>query len=138
MRARIAVTSSGATITPFSRSGVDYVEILFTASGSFTVGRSVPWHSRALGGGGGAGGAGGDASSGVAGAAGSGVLLDWIATPRTVCAGAAGLVGVASAASTDATWGSGSKGAINATVGKGGDGFLFLVVRADQVNVVLA
>ena len=34
--------------------------------------------------------------------------------------------------------GSGSQGAINADVGKGGDGFLFLVVRADQASVVTA
>ncbi len=32
-------------------------------------------------------------------------------------------------------WGSGSGGSMMGTAGAGGDGFLFIVVRADEVNV---
>lgn len=92
----------------------------------------------ASGGGGGAGGTGADASAGVPATAGPGVLLDWIASPATVCIGGAGMLAAATDASPDAVLGSGTRGAINADVGKGGDGFLFLVVRADQVSVVAA
>lgn len=42
----------------------------------------------------------------------------------------------AQVASQGQVYGNGSQGAINADVGKGGDGFLFLVVRADQAQVV--
>ncbi|MDF3606140.1 hypothetical protein PE067_08365 [Paracoccus sp. DMF-8] len=93
---------------------------------------------RSGGGGGGAGGVGAAGQSGIGGAGGAGRLLDWIATPRTVCRGGAGTVGVTEVSSPDEDWSNGSSGAYTlgaASVGKGGDGFLFLVVRADQVNV---
>lgn len=93
----------------------------------------------ASGGSGGSGSAGGSASAGAPGSAGAGTLLDWIATPRTVCSGQAGLLlATAQVASQGQVYGSGSQGAINADVGKGGDGFLFLVVRADQGDVRMA
>lgn len=50
------ITVSNGVISPFSRDGVDYVEILFSQSGAFSVDRDVEWHNRALGGGGGSGG----------------------------------------------------------------------------------
>lgn len=93
------------------------------------------------GGSGGAGGAGGNggASPSSGGPAGAGVVLDWIATPRIVCAGERGLVAADRGASSAARdYGSGSRGAVNGAVGKGGDGFLFLVLRADQAHVVAA
>lgn len=94
--------------------------------------------NKATGGSGGAGSAGGNASLGVAGTAGAGVFLDWIATPRTVCAGQPGILATQTSATPDQTWGNGSQAAINAQVGKGGDGFMFLVVRAADVSVVMA
>ncbi len=93
------------------------------------------------GGSGGAGGVGGNGGSApsTGGPAGAGVVLDWIATPRTVCAGERGLVGADKGASSLARdYGSGSRGAVNGAVGKGGDGFLFVVLRADQADVVAA
>lgn len=93
------------------------------------------------GGSGGAGGIGGNggAAPSTGGPAGAGVMLDWIATPRTVCAGERGLVGADKGASSPAReYGSGSRGAVNGAVGKGGDGFLFVVLRADQAHVVAA
>lgn len=96
---------------------------------------------RASGGGGGAGGEGGAAASGIAGTRGPGKLLDWIATPRVVCQGGTGHVGITEISSPDAEWGSGADPAItttSATGGAGGDGFMFIRVRADQVNVEMA
>jgi hypothetical protein len=93
----------------------------------------------ASGGSGGAGGPGGSASDGVPGTAGPGILLDWIAAPRTVCAGERGILLSENGLDTpDGVFGSGSRGSIGGFAGKGGDGFLFLVVRADQVQVVQA
>lgn len=96
---------------------------------------------RAGGGGGGADGVGAAGQSELGGAGGAGRLLDWIATPRTVCRGGSGTVGVTEVSSPDEDWSNGSSGAYTlgaASVGKAGDGFLFLVVRADQVNVEMA
>lgn len=98
---------------------------------------SVPGE-RASGGGGGAGGVGGNASPGVAGSSGAGRYLDWIAVPRTVNIGGDGMVFGTTGSSSDATWGGGSRGSIDGTVGAGGPGFMFLVVRAADVNVVMA
>lgn len=56
-------------------------------------------------------------------------------TARTVCKGGDGMLATESGNSLDETWGNGAKGSINGIAGKGGDGFMFLVVRADQVNV---
>lgn len=67
-----------------------------------------------------------------------GRLLDWIAIPRTVCRGGSGTVGVTEVSSSDEDWANGSNGAYSLAagrVGKGGDGFLIVVVRSDQVNV---
>jgi hypothetical protein len=90
------------------------------------------------GGGGGAGGVGGNGALGVPGAAGPGVLLDWLAMPRTVCIGGPGTM-VSEFASTPAgVYGGGTKGTASGSVGKGGDSFMFLRIRADQVNVVMA
>src|SRR6478609_5503479 len=65
------LTVTGGVITPFNSGGVDYVEIAFTASGSFTLSGDVPTHNRALGAGGATGGRGTDitfyASAGRAG-----------------------------------------------------------------------
>ncbi|MFG6083852.1 glycine-rich domain-containing protein [Paracoccus litorisediminis] len=93
----------------------------------------------ASGGSGGAGGPGGDASAGVAGLAGLGEYLDWVASPLWVCQGERGLLLTDNnIASAGKTFGSGSRGAMNANVGKGGDGFRFLRVRADQADVRMA
>lgn len=86
----------------------------------------------------GMGGNGGSAPS-SGGPGGAGAVLDWIATPRTVCAGERGLVAADRGASSAArNYGSGSRGAVHGAVGKGGDGFLFLVLRADQAHVIAA
>lgn len=90
------------------------------------------------GGGGGAGGQGGDATADEAGAPGPGRYLDWVANPRTVCRGGQGWSDADQGPSPDEDWGNGSRGAVGADVGKGGDGFLSLVVRADQVNLEMA
>ncbi|MFG6080993.1 glycine-rich domain-containing protein [Paracoccus litorisediminis] len=104
-----------------------------TANSSSTAGNA------ASGGSGGAGGPGGNAAAGVAGAAGPGVELDWLAVPTIVCAGERGiLLSESGIASEDKTLGSGSRGALSANVGKAGDGFLFVRVRADQVTVRMA
>ncbi|WP_128253930.1 glycine-rich domain-containing protein [Falsirhodobacter deserti] len=91
--------------------------------------------SRASGAGGGAGSAGGPASANTGGTGGAGRLLTWIATPREVCRGGDGMNASASGSSPNETWGNGAKGAISGIAGKGGDGFMFLVVRADEVQV---
>lgn len=91
----------------------------------------------ASGGGGGAGGAGGAASASTAGVGGAGVSLTWLDTARTVCAGGDGAT-VANVAGAAVNYGSGSRGRAGSAVVAGGNGFLFLVVRADQANVVMA
>ncbi|MDP0928485.1 hypothetical protein Q0601_14965 [Paracoccus onubensis] len=94
--------------------------------------------NQAGGGGGGKGGVGGNASNGIAGNGGPGLLLDWIAAPITVCSGGDGCVydaGEPIVNSPNQDWGSGSGGSMMGTAGAGGDGFLFIVVRADEVNV---
>lgn len=95
---------------------------------------------RASGGSGGANSAGGDASAGVPGSAGPGRLLSWLASPITVCAGERGITQAdLNVSSADKTFGSGSRGATGSgSAGKGGDGFMFLVVRAADANVVMA
>lgn len=93
---------------------------------------------RGSGGGGGAGGAGGLGTADLAGVGGAGVLMDWIATPRTVCAGGNGTLHTTTGDTASETWGNGAMGSVNGTSGAGGNGFLFLVVRADQAIVVAA
>jgi len=134
--------SGGGARAQNGATGVNTAFGLGTASQGYDGGRgnsSVTPENAASGGSGGAGGVGGDASAGVAGIAGLGVFLDWVANPLWVCQGARGLLladnGVAS---LDQTFGSGSRGALNANLGKGGDGFRFLRVRADQAEVRMA
>lgn len=102
-------------------------------------------------GGGGSAAAGADGDFNLGGAGGNGRLLDWIANPRRICAGGGGVGATAGAGglgggtgavingnSENATWGSGSGGVSGGSSGSGGNGFLFLVVRADQARVVAA
>ena len=115
----------------------------FTGGTGFTHGTNA---NKASAGGGGAGGAGFNASLATGGAGGPGVLLDWIANPITTNGGGGGVDaagggggasnGTRSTPSADATLGSGSGGAMGAQVGKGGKGFMYLVVPSAQVSVV--
>ncbi|MFG6083932.1 glycine-rich domain-containing protein [Paracoccus litorisediminis] len=104
-----------------------------SANSSSTSSNAAP------GGSGGAGGPGGNAAAGVVGAAGLGKLLDWLATPTMVCEGERGvLLSESGLASADRVLGSGSRGALLANVGKGGDGFLFARFLASQFDVRMA
>lgn len=84
----------------------------------------------------GAGGPGGNGAGGVALTQSSGGRILWTSTIRTVCRGGAGITGAATGNSQNRNWGFGSEGSINGTVGRGGNGFLFIRVRADQVRLV--
>ncbi|QFQ87306.1 hypothetical protein F8A10_07645 [Paracoccus kondratievae] len=93
---------------------------------------------RAGGGGGGAGGPGQDAALGAPGAGGPGILLDWIAIPITAGIGGNGSLGTAGGTSPNMSNACGSNGIYGASSGAGGDGFMVLVVRADEVIVEVA
>ena len=94
--------------------------------------------TRTSAGGGGADGPGGDAQPGIPGLGGPGRLLDWMEPPVTVCLGGDGISSQTSEDTPDQDWGCGSTGAINATAGKGGDGFFVIRVRSDEVIVEMA
>lgn len=93
---------------------------------------------RAGGGGGGVGGPGQDAALGAPGAGGPGILLDWIAAPFTAGIGGNGSLGTAGGTSPNMTNACGSHGIYGASSGAGGNGFMVLVVRADEVIVEVA
>lgn len=93
---------------------------------------------RAGGGGGGAGGPGQDAALGAPGAGGLGILLDWAASPFTAGIGGNGSLGTEGGTSPNMTNACGSNGIYGASSGAGGDGFMVLVVRADEVIVEVA
>ncbi|WJS86690.1 glycine-rich domain-containing protein [Paracoccus sp. TOH] len=115
------------------------------ATGGFPGGAanaSTDVQQRSAGGGGGADGAGGDGTPSLGGPGGPGRLLGWIANPVEVCRGGKGHRTVTPVSSPDETWGSGSGGcyygADEQYAGAAGNGFGILVVRADQVQVVMA
>lgn len=89
----------------------------------------------AAGGGGGAGGVGGNASASAPGTPGAGVNLSWIAVPEIVCEGGWGSA-VGNNNATPLRKASGSHGTSAIAAQAGGNGFMFLVVRADQATMV--
>ncbi len=93
--------------------------------------------TEASGGGGGAGGPGGTATASTAGDQGAGLLLSWLATSQTVCIGGRGCT-PSVGTSPVVTYGSGSNGRASNAVAAGANGFFFLVVHADQADVVMA
>lgn len=112
---------------------------------------------RAGGGGAGAGSAGGNATPGQGGAGGDGVMLEWAAEPKYVCAGAGGVGAVCGAPgrggeASPSIRGAGptlpaflgsASGSITGdtdqrTSGPGGNGFAVIVIRADAARVVAA